>query len=649
MDKLLATYSLLGYLKETSLSQAAITELYTPLVKKALSEYANEHGLTEYKGRSLKEISEKVYSIFDIRIPLPILGKILETIEQEINDENVFSLFNDGAFIIKSYVFNSIDELFEQEKLNIKLLDDDFKSYCSSNGYEYNFEELRDFILAQQIELFTDNKSDLLDLNYYVPKYVSERMQNDTIFGIMSKIYLGSIVESYLKQNITNKVTDAELLLDTNFFISLIDLNTEDAYHTCNQVYDLCRQLGYRFTMLYSTYEQIHVLLSNRINDFGNKDYIGTVRCADVFSACIRRNLDKTTLERIKDNIFKTIEEKGITIIKEAQIKEIVEKASKSREYKDLIQSRQNNKESALNDIVAKYYVEKKRGQNIKEFIDAKCWFLHNSYSPYDYSYGRKIHDRYLISANELLVLLWLSNPAQGQNIDINDITKNGLASYITKYRKAKMPSRETLKIIKKRADEALAIGSISEKDSFNLCIRMAEGHLTQKEVDESLLADNVTDEQFAMKLKEYTSEEESLKLKQKHDADTKIEALNKKVEEKDLQIQNLNERLQSIEKSNYKKEKDEYVSIKLQQIKRKTVVNIVLAFIIILLWCINEFYSKNLSTVFASIIAFATFVATTFGVLLIDKVDFKNYFYRKQLKERLEKEFDKNHSKTSR
>jgi preprotein translocase subunit SecF len=242
-----------------------------------------------------------------------------------------------------------------------------------------------------------------------------------------------------------------------------------------------------------------------------------------------------------------------------------------------------------------------------------------------------------------------LSNPAQGQNIDINDITKNGLASYITKYRKAKMPSRETLKIIKKRADEALAIGSISEKDSFNLCIRMAEGHLTQKEVDESLLADNVTDEQFAMKLKEYTSEEESIKLKQKHDADTKIEALNKKVEEKNLQIQNLNERLQSIEKSNYKKEKDEFVSIKLQQIKRKTVVNIVLAFIIILLWCINEFYSKNLSTVFASIIAFATFVATTFGVLLIDKVDFKNYFYRKQLKERLEKEFDKNHSKTSR
>ena len=283
MDKLLVTYSLLGYLKETSSSKAAITELYSPLVKKALSQYASEHGLLEYKGQSLKEISDKVFSIFDIRIPLAILGKILEAIEQEIDDQNVFALYKDGAFIIKSYVFNSIDELFELEKQNIELLETDYKSYCVDNGYDYNFEELKTFILAQQIELFTDSKSDLLDLNYFVPKYVSKKMQDSSIFTVMSKIYLG-----------------------------------------CNQVYDLCRQLGYKFTMLYSTYDQIQVLLSNRINDFANKDYIGTVKCADVFSACIRRNIDKTALERIKDNVYKMIEDKGIIIIKEANQEMII-------------------------------------------------------------------------------------------------------------------------------------------------------------------------------------------------------------------------------------------------------------------------------------------------------------------------------------
>ena len=380
MEKLLSTYALLGYLKETSPSKAAITEIYIPIVKKALSEYALEKGMTEYKGRSLSELSHKIKSIFDIDIPLPILAKIMESIRDEINDENIFALYKDGAFIIKSYVFDSIDDVIEQEKNNIEKLRLDYLTYCNDNGYNFDFEELKQFILAQQIELFTDKKPNLLDVEYYVPKYVSDRLNNESIFKVMSNIYLGGIITCYLEQNITKKVTEAELLLDTNFFISLIDLNTEDAHYTCNQLFSLCKQLGYRFTMLNSTVNQIQVLLSNRINDFASRDFIGSVRCADVFNACIRKNLDKTGLERIKDNIRRLIEERGIVIIQDAQIRDIIEKARRSQEYKDLLQKRKNA-ESALNDTVAKLYVENKRGQNVREFVDAKCWFLHNSFS----------------------------------------------------------------------------------------------------------------------------------------------------------------------------------------------------------------------------------------------------------------------------
>ena len=168
MEKLLSTYALLGYLKETSPSKAAITELYIPIVKKAMSEYALEKGMTEYKGRSLSEISSKIKSIFDIEIPLPILAKIMEAISKEIDDESVFALYQDGAFIIKSYVFDSIDEIIEQEKQNIDKLQQDYRVYCNTNGYKFDFEELKRFILAQQIELFTDKRSDLLNVDYYV-------------------------------------------------------------------------------------------------------------------------------------------------------------------------------------------------------------------------------------------------------------------------------------------------------------------------------------------------------------------------------------------------------------------------------------------------------------------------------------------------
>ena len=642
-ENLLSTYALLGYLKETSPSKAAITELYIPIVKKAMSEYASEKGMTEYKGRSLSEINLKIKTIFDIDIPLPILAKIMESIKNEINDETIFALYQDGAFIIKSYVFESIDEVIEQEKINIDRLQQDYKLYCSENGFKFDFDELKQFILTQQIELFTDRRSDLLNVDYYVPKYVSERLNNEPIFKVMSNIYLGSIIASYLEHNITDKVTDAELLLDTNFFISLIDLNTEDAYHTCTQLFALCQQLGYRFTMLNSTVNQIRVLLSNRINDFASRDFIGSVRCADVFNACIRKNLDKTKLERIKDNIQRLVEDKGIVIIKEAQIKGLIDKAKKSLDYKELLQ-RRKNVDSALNDTVAKFYVENKRGQNVREFVDAKCWFLHNSFSPYDYSYGRKIHERYLISANELLVLLWLSSPAQGQQIKISDVTRGGLASYITKYRRSKMPTRDTLKVIKKRVDDAMSYGLITEKDTFNLCVRMAEGHLTQEQVDESLIPESVTNDQFAAKLKEYTSEVEAKNQKKKQDADAKINDLNKKLEEKNGQIKSLNDRIEYIEKSNYQMNKDLFVTTKMRKLTKDTWINVLLILAICALWCFNEFYKQALPTKWSIPVAIIAALATTFGTLFLRKTNFKEFFYRKGLRDRFETEYDESH-----
>lgn len=644
-DKILSTYALLAYLKETSISaQTAITDLYIPLVKKAMSEYANENGLSEYKGRSLSEIQQKIRSIFEIEIPLPILAKILKSISAEIDDDNIFALYGDGAFIIKSYVFNDINTLVESERANINLLKEDFRAYCKENGFKYDFEELEQFILAQQMDIFTDKRTDLLSIDYYIPKYIQERIANDSIFKIMSNIYLGSIIASYLAQNITQKVTDTELLLDTNFFISLINLNTEDAYHTCNQLFSLCQQLGFRFTMLNSTVNQIKVLLNNRINDFVNRDFIGSVRAADVFNACIRNNIDKTGLERIKDNITRMIDEKGILVIKDAQILDIIDKAKKSAEYKELIQKRQYNADSALNDIVAKLYVERKRGNDIREFVDVKCWFLHNSYSPYDYSYGHKVHERYLISANELLVLLWLSCPASGQKIKINDITKSGLASYITTYRRSKTPTRETLKIIKKRIDAVAADGLITEKDTFNLCIRMAEGHLTQAQVDESLVPETITDEQFAAKLKEFSQQEESNKLQQKQKNDKQISELTSQIEQKDGQIQNLSERIQSLEEKEYQRQKNKYVDDQIDQLKRDTWINVIIVGVVIALCFGNEYYKQVLPTIVSVIIAVLATLATTFVTSWLRETSIKDYFCRKGLRERLAKQYDETH-----
>ena len=204
------------------------------------------------------------------------------------------------------------------------------------------------------------------------------------------------------------------------------------------------------------------------------------------------------------------------------------------------------------------------------------------------------------------------------------------------------MPTRDTLKVIKKRVDDAMSYGLITERDTFNLCIRMAEGHLTQEQVDESLIPDSVTNEQFAAKLKEYTSEVEDNKQKQKQDADAKIEDLNKKIEEKDNQIKSLNDRLESIEKSNYQKSKDQFVNAKMHKLTKDTWINVLLILAICALWCVNEFYKQTLPIKWSIPVAIIAASATTFGTLLLRKTNLKEFFWRKGLRERFGKEFDK-------
>ena len=639
---LLTTYSLLGYLKENSISEGPIADLFVPIVKKALSEYAKEHHLSEYKGRSLAEIQDKIRLIFSIEIPISIIKVILSNIQKQINDEHQFVLYNDGAFIIKSYSFEDIDNIIEIEEYNIAKLQENYKQYCDENNYICNFDELQSFIISQQVELFSNKELHFSDINQQIPKYIQKVKDNSEIFNIIANIYLGSIVVSYMQLNITKKVTDAELLIDTNFFISLLDLNTEESYYTCSQLFNLCKQVGYRFTMLYSTVNQIKILLGNRISDFNNKNFIGSVRGADIFNACIRRNLDKTDLEKIRDSVNRELHQRGIVVIKEAQIPDIIKQAKLTSEYKELLKRRKNNEESALNDCVAKLYVQKNRGVCIQEFVDVKCWFLHNSHTNLYQEKEKEVHKRYSISANELLVLLWLACPAQSKNLDVRSIGKSGIISYVTRYRRSKTPSIDTLKHIASRAKKALASGILEETDVFNLCARMGEGSLSQEIVEQELNNNAIDDVQFAENFRKLASEYENENLLLKKQIKIQKEQYDNQIELQKTEIEELKTVVRQLKNNDYQRKKDEYIT---KGIRKARWVKVGICGIILLLAIlnvINKHYDMYVSTPLAIIFSVILSVAPFLLPLFISSIEYSDLlFSSKRLKKRLEKDFE--------
>lgn len=648
--KLVVTYAVLAYLKETSdSSNTSIFDIYIPLIKKGLSVYSEENGLIQIMGRSFSEIQEKIFHVFGISIPIPVLSSALKTIEKQVNDDNIFKINNDKSFIIKSYVFSDIDEIIFTEGNDVLYLESEFNDFCKVNNTIISFDELIKFIKAQEVDLFTNKKSNFQEANSLLPKYLDKIIkEKGRTYQIVCNLYLGSLLASYFELKLDKVSSNIKLLIDTNFFISLIDLNTEDAFSVCNQVFQLCKQLGYQFYILESTIRQIEILLNNRIQDFGNKDFIGTVRTADIFNACIRKNIQKTELEAIKDSVRRKLKDFGVETILEAQVKDLIEKAKKEEDFKKL-KERRNNTDSALNDIVARLYVEKYRGIGISEFSDVRCWFLHNSYSPYEYSSNQKICERWSIGANELLVLLWLANPAQGDNIKTEIISKGGIASYITKYRRAKTPSTIALKGIKQKMDNAISLGVVDEKTIYNLTIRMSEGSIDQETTD---ALTELQGEQFVSKLngfKDLDKEKDKKIDILKKDLDTlkkEGEVQNKTIKQQTETISELKDSVTKLKKYKYDKEKNEYVSNRMKKYRNYTLGYIIFVIILIILWLINH---KHIivNEIWATIISLTLFIATTCGLRFINHTTVKEFFNWKKLKSRLEQEFESSHSQT--
>ncbi|MBN2635914.1 MAG: hypothetical protein JXR61_06565 [Prolixibacteraceae bacterium] len=608
-EKTLMTYSLLSHLKENrNKDLSGILEIFSPIVKKAIYEYAKSKGISEIKGKNISEIQKKIAEIFGIEIPLGVLSIILKQIEKEINDISTFKLFDDNAFIINSFVFTALDDEIKNELSNVEFLETDFIEFCKHNNQQLSFEELTSFLFTLKSELFTTEGGENLDVNYLIPKYIKIGLKDDKIRKILSDLYLGNLLTSYLEYKIKKPVTNAELLVDTNFFISLINLNTYEAYLTCKHLFEYCSSMGFRFSILYSTIDQIKILLTSRIHDFSNKD-LGLVKEADVFGACIRRNIDKTHLERIKDSIDKLIREYKFDIIQEARIQSIIEEAKKSEKYKELKELRRNY-QSALHDTVAYFYVQKKRGKAPREFSDVKCWFLNNSFK-HDYytNQGFKIHQRFKICASELLTLLWLANPNQ-KNIDYKIVSQGGLATSVAKYRNNRIPSDKVILDIKNRAEQAHKIGAITEQDVYSVSVRMTEGQLTNGEAQEIA---QMPDEKFIKAVKEYSSEDEQLleKVKSQNETITKqTELLNKLVED------NIQQKFQN-KLNEFYSQRDDFVDLEYtkKSIKMNNMAWIYILFILVLLslWFVNSNYSQTLDTRLSTIIGFLIFLSTIF------------------------------------
>lgn len=486
-------------------------------------------------GKSTLEIRDAIKNRFELEIPPAALNSILLLID---TDEKRFIVNSDKSFIIKAGYANGIDKQYSKQKEWISLLKKNYKAFCNRENVVFDFQELVTFIQDQKNRIFEGNPTQITDQKYYVSKFVAEKIRlKDKYYKTICSIYLGGVITSYLSFTITEKVMDTELLLDTNFYISLCNLNTEESYETCSQLFEMARNLGFRFSILQRTLEQIRILLSNRIRDFDCRDSRAAWDESDIHAACVRREMvGSSELQLYKDGILNDLGRKGVNIINDAMIRPIIEKASHSEEYRSLKSIRKNS-ESALNDVIAQKYVEHKRAsKKIAEFSDVNCWFLTNSTSFNKHELEIPVWQRKSINAADLLLLLWYANPSLDLRNTASMLAMSSLSANILRYRSEKGPTVKIINEIQNKVAKLQINGLVTQEAIAKLCIRMSEGCIDETEANRLV---SMPTSEFVEYVEHIRTSENAYFEKEEENENLRfeIDSLNKKNEIKDAKL----------------------------------------------------------------------------------------------------------------
>lgn len=605
------TYGILAHINNTKRLTNGQLDLFVPIVKKTLSRMTD---FEELKGENISEVGNTVFVQFGIDIPIPVLRNILKLIAKELNnkDEKLFELNNDDSFWIKKFVFSDFDEAIQTSENNVKRIQELFERFCRLSKVQPDECDIIRFIEKNIVSLsaYLAKTDSSTNQDYSIEARFVEFFKNTDVYDEIKNLFLGALLTSYLTYQPNELKTDVIILLDTNFIVSMLDLNTPESTKTCKQLLEIGSQLGFKYQVLQDTIEETQGLLYYKADSIDNSAILGIINREDICNACKRRHLNKTDLQRIADNLEETLSTSfKVTII---PYTEKIKNAAKYSQEFGILKKYRSSEKSALHDAMCIQYVREKRGSKpITEFAKVNCWWVNNAINhdnePDNISTilsSRRMGLPEMIKVDDLLCILWLSSPS----IDVNVVVETSLTSLVASTLIQNLPKARIIKElddnIRKYKNE-----DITERDVYNLSIRIANGQIkdleqinTSAELDKTKFNQRIKeesekqrreDESRAKKFDElmgsltkeiFQIREQQQNLRMIYDEkskgiETDIANKNTEISEKDKEIEKLNHQL-----SGYReKEKQKYIKKKVRVWRAKTIVPLLLFLLVVL------------------------------------------------------------------
>ena len=533
------TYGFLALIRNSMKLINSTIDVFIPLVKKGMVKYCQMNkGVGD---ESISRIGAIINEEYAIEIPFSVLLELLKRIEKEVNDEGLFKIHKDNSFLLNSFTFLDFEEELSQAVSDARLIQRVYDDFCDI--YEVDKNEsptVIDFIDNNRLVLssYISNKREQTSTDYTIPaQFVEFCKQIPLIYNLLCNQFLGSIITCYLEFKPQDVKMNVDLLLDTNFIVSLLDLNTEESTKTCHKLMDISRSLGYTFHTMKDTIEETQSLLGHKSKNYDSAVIYKFINREDIYSACERRGLNGVDLERISDNLEKKLQEWGVQIIYNTD--NLTGKARFSNEY-SLLKSKRNTDKAALHDAKAIYYVKMKRGKVVNTFEDVNCWFVNNSitHDSDSDSIDALLNENRtkglpeIIKADELLNILWLSNPQINAELANNEVSDIGLTSLVSFTLNKTLPKSS---VIRKLDDniQKYRTEDVTDRDVLMLSTRIINHGLNSEQVEQLNEMSNKDREEFSRRIREEAAKEEA-------EQKARGERLNKVITTWDINIKNI-------------------------------------------------------------------------------------------------------------
>jgi hypothetical protein len=505
MDKVV-TYAFLSIIQEKNGNITSLLSIFEELVEGLLSSLVKR----QQKGGSIFDLQKEFKITYSIEIPIPTMRIILNTIKEKYN--SLLTIYQDDFFSINEFPEINFNIILEKQRTDIEAFYNLYNRYLFIRGLKYEDYDLLAF--------FEQNKRYILkcltgavdiEENHQVQAQFIQKLLHLKYYNeLINRIFLGSIISSYIELEIDDSTKYSKiLLLDTNFIISLLNLHSEESFVNCNMLIEIANRLKYKVEIMLFTIDETFALLNRVASNLNRVTFFQSLDKDSIYHGCFRNNINASGLTFIANKfVDKLREQYGIIITNEMTNNAMITEASQSVYFKQL-KERKHNPDGALHDATVLYYTQKLRKTSQNSFKDISAWFVTDRRGVHE---NLNLLDRnapLMIRAEELLNIMWLSHPSYSASDYIQTAISRLLSTTLNI-----VPNEKMLKALDRKI-QMIKDYPINAKD----CIQVAEtiGSIENQKL--KLLLEKSTQEEIItelMNLSKYAEEKE--KERQKED-----------------------------------------------------------------------------------------------------------------------------------